>query len=99
MTTFIFKFDELPDFWEGDFRSGAHNGEADIHINADGTWLVKAIRLECSNGQIGPMADSKMIEVSRAYQGAMFDALCDSLEHFSGPHIDDAIDAMKAEAA
>ena len=94
-----YQFEELPDFWEGGFRSGSHNGTAEIHVNADGSWIAKSITLDCHNGQCGPSAQSKTVELSRTYQSAMFEALSDALQHFCGAHIEDQIEMRLAEAA
>ena len=90
-------FEELPDFWDGEFRSGAHNGCAEISYAPSGEWAVRAIALDCHNGKIGAAAQGRMIPLSRAYQGALWEALCESLDTFSRDHIQDAVEAALAE--
>lgn len=97
MKTFQYPFEELADFWHDDFRSGAHNGVATIAPLTDGEWAVVEIQLDCHNGGCGPAAQSKLITLSRSYQAAMFEALCDSLRHFSGAHIEDRIAEIEVE--
>jgi hypothetical protein len=83
-----YPFEELPDFWDGEFRSGAHNGCAEISYEPSGEWAVRAIALDCHNGKIGTAAAGKMIPLSRAYQGALW--------AFSRDHIQDAVERALA---
>lgn len=97
MNSLHYPFEELPDFREGEFRSGAHNGCAEISYWPSGEWAVRAIALHCHNGKVGVAAAGKTIAVSRAYQGALWDALCESLDALSGKHIQDAVDQALAD--
>ena len=97
MNSLRYPFEELPDFRDGEFRSGAHNGVAEIAYGTSGGWIVRTISLDCHNGQCGAAAKGKMIPLSRAYQGALWEALCESLDAFSRPHIQDAVDRALAE--
>jgi hypothetical protein len=92
-----YAFEELPDFRDGEFRSGAHNGCAEISYAPSGEWVVRAILLDCHNGKIGAAAAGKKIPLSRAYQGALWEALCESLDAFSRDHIQDAVDRALTE--
>jgi len=38
--------------------------------------VVRAIALDCHNRKCGAAARAKMIELSRAYQSALWEALC-----------------------
>ena len=80
MSKLIYGFEELPDFWDDQFRSGSHNGFAEISYEQDGAWFVSAISLECHNGKCGNAAASKAVQVSQAYHGALYHALVFSLE-------------------
>jgi hypothetical protein len=86
-----FDFEELPSFWRGDMRSGAHNGSAEITALHDGEWAITAISLDCHNGKCGNAAKGEKIEISRSYDGALFHALCQSLERFHTDNIQDAV--------
>jgi hypothetical protein len=97
MNSLRYAFEELPDFRDGEFRSGAHNGCAEISYFESGEWVVSAIALDCHNGKIGAAAQGKSIALSRAYQSALWEALCESLDTFSGDHIQDAVDQALAE--
>jgi hypothetical protein len=97
MNSFSYPFEELPDFRDGEFRSGAHNGRAEISYSESGEWTVRAISLDCHNGKCGDAARGRMIPLSRAYQGALWEALCESLDAFSGDHIQEAVDRARAE--
>jgi len=97
MNSLSYPFEELPGFWDGEFRSGAHNGCAEISYSDTGEWLVRAIALDCHNGKCGAAARGKAIALSRAYQGALWEALCDSLDTFARDHIQDAVNRALAE--
>jgi hypothetical protein len=98
MNSLSYPFEELPDFWEDEFRSGAHNGCAEISYSETGEWLVRAIALDCHNGKCGVAARARTIPLSRAYHGPLWEALCESLEAFARDHIQDAVnDALEAE--
>ena len=97
MNSLSFPFEELPDFRDGEYRSGAHNGCAEISYSRNGEWVVRTIALDCHNGKCGAAARAKMIELSRAYQSALWEALCESLEALSRPHIQDAVDRALAQ--
>lgn len=97
MNSLRFPFEELPDFWDGEFRSGAHNGCAEISYFESGEWTIGAISLDCHNGKIGSAAKGKTIPLSRAYQGALWESLSESLDAFSRAHIQDAVDRALAE--
>lgn len=100
MTCVSYPFEELPDFWDGEFRSGAHNGCAEISYSQSGEWTVRAITLDCHNGKCGNAARGKSIPLSRAYQGALWEALCESLDAFARDHIQDAVNhALEAEGS
>ena len=96
MNSLRYPFEELPDFWDGEFRSGGHNGCAEISYAPSGEWAVRAIALDCHNGKVGAAAQGKMIPLSRAYQGSLWEALCESLDTFSRDHIQDAVDEALA---
>ncbi len=91
MQTLSYVFEELPDFIEGQFRSGSHNGVAEISFAHDGSWYVSAISLDCHNGQCGDAAQSKMIPVSFAYQPEIWSALSESLQSISYDYIQDKV--------
>jgi len=57
---------------------------------------VRAIALDCHNGKVGAAAQGRMIPLSRAYQGSLWEALCESLDTFSRDHIQDAVDEALA---
>ena len=97
MNSLSYSFEELPGFWDGEFRSGAHNGCAEISYSTTGEWVVRTIALDCHNGKCGNAARGKMIPLSRAYQGALWEALCESLHAFARDHIQDAVDRALAE--
>lgn len=97
MSCLSYPFEELPGFWDGEFRSGAHNGRAEISYSCTGEWLVRAIALDCHNGKCGAAARGKTITLSRAYQGALWEALCESLDIFARDHIQDAVNRALAE--
>ncbi len=97
MNSLSYPFEELPGFWDGEFRSGAHNGCAEISYSHTGEWLVRAIALDCHNGKCGDAARGKTIPLSRAYQGALWEALCESLDVFARDHIQDAVNRALAE--
>ena len=98
MTCLPYPFEELPDFWDGEFRSGAHNGCAEISYSQSGEWTVRAIALDCHNGKCGHAARGKSIPLSRAYQGALWEALCELLDAFARDHIQDAVNrALEAD--
>ena len=98
MNSLSYPFEELPDFWDGEFRSGAHNGCAEISYSQSGDWAVRAIALDCHNGKCGDAARGKSIPLSCAYQGALWEALCESLDVFARDHIQDAVNrALEAE--
>ncbi len=96
MNSLLYPFEELPDFWDGEFRSGSHNGCAEICYFESGEWTIGAISLDCHNGKIGSAAKEKSIPLSRAYQGALWDALSESLDVFSRAHIQDAVERALA---
>jgi hypothetical protein len=96
MNSLRYPFEELPDFWDGEFRSGAHNGCTEISYFESGEWIVSAIALDCHNGQCADTARAKMIPLSRAYQGPLWEALCESLGAFARGHIQDAVDRALA---
>ena len=99
MNCLSYPFEELPDFWDGEFRFGAHNGCAEISYSESGDWTVRAIALDCHNGKCGDAARGKSISLSRAYQGALWEALCESFDAFARDHIQDAVNrALEAEA-
>lgn len=99
MNCLSYPFVELPDFWDGEFRSGAHNGSAEISYAQSGEWTVRAIALDCHNGKCGNAARGKSISLSRAYQGALWEALCESLDAFARDHIQDAVNcALEADS-
>ena len=85
MNSLRYAFEELPDFWDDEFRSGAHNGCAEICYSESGEWTVRAITLDCHNGRCGDAAKGKTIPLSRAHQGALWEALCESLDAVSRP--------------
>ena len=97
MNSLSYPFEELPGFWDGEFRSGAYNGCAEISYSEAGEWLVRAIALECHNGKCGAAARGKTIPLSRAYQGPLWEALCESLDTFARDHIQDAVNRALAE--
>ncbi|HKY85358.1 MAG TPA: hypothetical protein VJL90_01195 [Pseudorhodoplanes sp.] len=98
MSCLSYRFEELPDFRDGEFRSGAHSGCAEISYSQSGEWTVRAIALDCHNGKCGEAARGKSIPLSRAYQGALWEALCESLDAFARDHIQDAVNrALEAE--
>ena len=97
MNSLLFPFEELPDFRDGEYRSGAHNGCAEISYSQNGEWVVRAIALDCHNGKCGGAARAKTIELSRAYQSVLWEALCESLDALSRPHIQDAVDRALAQ--
>jgi hypothetical protein len=96
MNSLRYRFEELPDFRDGDFRSGAHDGCAEIAYSHSGEWLVRAISLDCHNGKLGGAARGRTIPLSRAYQGWLFEALCDSLDTLARGHIQDAVERALA---
>lgn len=89
MNTLQYKFEELPDFFENEFRSGAHNGTAEISYSHSGEWYVSAISLECHNGRLGDKAASKIIPL--AHSDVLREKLVAALEQFSFDHIQDAV--------
>jgi len=91
MNSLRYSFEELPDFWDGEFRSGSHNGYVEI------CYSVCAIVLDCHNGKIGNAAKGKLISLSRAYQSALWEALCESLDAVAHPHIQHAVNRALAE--
>lgn len=98
MNCLSYPFEELPDFWDSEYRSGAHNGCAEISYSQSGEWTVRAIALDCHNGKCGDAARAKAIPLSRAYQGALWEALCESLDAFARDHIQDAVNrALEAD--
>jgi hypothetical protein len=97
MNSLRYDFEELPDFHDGEFRSGAHNGCAEITYWPSGEWVVRSIALDCHNGKLGAAAQGKMIPLSRAYQAALWEALCESIEVLSRDHIQDAVNRALAE--
>jgi hypothetical protein len=97
MNSLRYPFEELPDFWDGEFRSGAHNGCAEICYSESGEWTVRSIALDCHNGKCADAAKGKTILLSRAYQGPLWEALCESLDAFSRAHIQDAVDRALVE--
>jgi len=97
MNCLSYPFEELPDFRDGEFRSGAHNGCAEISYSQSGEWTVRAIALDCHNGRCGEAARGKSIPLSRAYQSALWEALCESLDTFAHDHIQDAVNRALAE--
>jgi len=48
--------------------------------------------LDCHNGKCADAARTKMIPLSRAYQGPLWETLCESLDAFSRAHIQEAVD-------
>ena len=97
MNSLSFPFEELPDFRDGEYRSARITAALRFPIRGIGEWVVRTIALDCHNGKCGAAARAKMIEVSRAYQSALWEALCESLEALSRPHIQDAVDRALAQ--
>lgn len=98
MNSLSYSFEELPDFWEDEFRSGAHNGCAEISYSETGEWQVRAIALDCHNGKCGLAARARAVSLSRAYHGPLWEALCESLDVFAHDHIQDAVNrALEVE--
>ena len=98
MNSLCYRFEELPDFRDGEFRSGAHAGCAEISYSESGEWTVSAIALDCHNGKCGDAARGKSIPLSRAYQGALWEALRELLEALARDHIQDAVNgALEAD--
>lgn len=98
ISTIEYQFEELPDFWDGEFRSGSHNGVAEISYAFNGEWFVSGISLDCHNGKFGAEAKGKLIPVSQAYQGPLYHGLADALQHFSSGYIQDKVwDAINGD--
>lgn len=91
MQTLSYKFEELPDFFEDQFRSGAHNGVAEISYAPTGAWYVSAISLDCHNGECGAAVRSKMIPL--AHHDVIREKLVAALHEFSEDHITDTVNA------
>lgn len=84
-------FEEAAGFSSGEDRAGCFNGVAEISYAENGEWFVSAIILQCHNGKCGAAAKSKLIPLSRAYDGPIFEAIAQHLEKFSRDHIQDAV--------
>ncbi len=100
MQTLNYKFEELPDFWEGDFRSGAHNGFAEISYSHTGEWYVSGVSLECHNGKLGAAAQGQHIQL--VHYHPVRAPLVAALEHFSYDYIQDRVNearVLELEAA
>jgi hypothetical protein len=93
LSTIHYGFDEAAGFSSGEFRAGLFNGVAEISYADNREWFVSAISLQCDNGKFGKDAEGKMIPLSRAYDGPIFEAIAAHLEKFSRDHIQDAVNA------
>ena len=99
MNTIQHSFEQVPSIVENEWQAGFVDGVAEISYSDDGVWYVSALSVEHDNGKIGPAAKSKLISVSRAYQGPLWSALTHSLETFCKSHIQDAVDAALLDNA
>lgn len=92
LSTIVIDFEEAAGFSSGEFRAGLFNGVAEISYAENGEWFVSAISLQCDNGKCGKAAEAKLIPLSRAYDGPIFEAIAQHLEKFSRDNIQDKVD-------
>lgn len=91
LSTVSYKFEEAAGFSSDQFRAGLFNGVAEVSYAENHEWFVSAISLECDNRKCGDAAQSKMVPLSRAYDGPIFEAIAQHLEKFERDHIQEMV--------
>jgi len=68
-----YPFEELPDFWDGEFRSGAHNGCAEISYAPSGGPCARSrsIATTAKSVRLHKADDSAIARLSRRAVGSV----------------------------